>query len=205
MTNTRFPILDSAFAISALTAGLFFWGLVNIEGDANALGLPRIFLSRDLWGTVAYGAEGFFAHTLLLPFLLYRDSGIGWFPLVTLVVGAGLVLLSATLIRRWRYRFILTVVMTFTAISVHITFTSFLDMANRIDLGVMCLTKNRCDRTPVQNRVLFAKNQDSVAERSGIIMSANDAFMVLLTESGLFVLPMSSIKFLETAKQPAGP
>ena len=196
MAGIPSKLLDSALAIAIATAALYFLGLVNSEGDASALGLPRALFNRDVWGTVAYGGEGLLLYTILLP---QAAMSIGWEVAVTFGSVLVIAFVSAYLARKSEHRLLLVAVLSYLALTIHVMLCSYWQMTQKIAVSYACLKDGKCELTPLMNRVVFSKTDDEEDERKGLILSATENYLVLLTKQGLFVMPMSRLKLIETA------
>ena len=199
MSGTPPKLLDSALAIAIASATLYFLGLVNGEGDASALSLPRALFSRDLWSTVAYGGEGLLIFVVLLP---QAVISIGWASAVTFGAVVLVALVSAYLSRRSKHRLLWVAALTYLALAVHIMLCSYWQMMQKVEVYATCLkSKGDCSSAPLMNRVVFSKTDEEEDERTGLILSVTEVHLVMLTKKGLFVMPMSRLKLIETATE----
>lgn len=197
MTGIPSKLLDSALVIAIASAALYFLGVVNSEGDASALSLPRALFNRDVWSTVAYGGEGLLIYTVLLP---QAAMGIGLAAAATFSMVVLVALVSAYLARKLRHRLLLVAALTFLALTVHVMLCSYWQMTQKVAVSAACLKDSQhCELAPLKNRVVFSKTENEEDERKGLILSATENYLVLLTVRGLFVMPMSRLKLMETA------
>jgi hypothetical protein len=198
MPQVASKLLDSALAIAIASAALYFLGVLNSEGDAAALGLPRALFHRDAWGTVAYGGEALWVFTVLMPFVAFGNGGVGWFPLIALAVAVLCVCFAAYVKRSSPNRLAYILAVAYIGLSIHVLRTSSLQMQVKISNSVACLTESRCDRVALSNRIVFLRSESAEDERSGIILSATEHYLFLLTKAGLFTMPVARIKYIET-------
>jgi hypothetical protein len=196
-------LLDSAFVLASLSAGLYFLGLLNEEGDASGMGLPRSMLARGLWDTVAYGGEGLLALTVLLPSTIGGSSGIGWRPIAFLVLVVGVGLIAAYLSRKSEHRAITVCLAVYVALCIHVMATSSLQMKKSVELAAALVQPRSCDKEPADRqkpklmRVVFSMTESEEDERSGIMLAVSEKFLVMESETGLFLLPLDKLKRME--------
>ncbi|WP_426148778.1 hypothetical protein [Polaromonas sp. DSR2-3-2] len=199
MVTLASKVLDSAFVLALLSAAFYFLGLLNAEGEAAALGLPRSLLQRDVWNTVAYGGEGFLVLLVLLPVVSLGPEGVGWLAWITFSVGILLVLTSFYLFRTSPQRIFWILGAVYLGVSIHVMIGSYAQMNKKIELATICLSRKQCDSVPLRNRIVFAKTEQQEDQRVGVILTASDHFLVMLSRSGFVVIPVARIKLMETA------
>lgn len=193
-------VVDSAFALAMMAAVFYFFGLANLHGDASGLGIPQAFFKRDIWDTVAYGVEGVLISMVMLPVTFYGHSGIRWAVIIVIVVGLSLIFLSYFLLSRWKYRLYLVGFLVINTLYAHIFVNSAFDVQDRVIEAFRCLRGQGCKAARIPNRVVFQEKEGALSERVGIMISMNRDFLIMVTLEGLFIVPVSSIRTLQTDK-----
>jgi hypothetical protein len=177
-----------------------FLGIANERGDAAGLGIPHAFVSRDIWETVAYGADGVLVSVILLPFTLYDQTGIKWsIVAIVLVAVLGSVILFYWL-RRSQYRHYVLALWILASLHLHIFAHSASQIQDRVRDSLKCLQNQGCAASRVPNRLLFTESEGSLKERTGMLLTMNQNYLIMIADGGLFIVPVGSIRSLETAK-----
>jgi hypothetical protein len=148
---------------------------------------------------VAYGGEGLLIYTVLLPLAI---PNIGWAAIGTILIFLLVVLSTSYFFRKSKYRPLIVISLSYIVLAIHVMLCSYWQMTQKISVSAACLKdRNSCSLVPLINRVVFSKTDNEEDERNGLILSATETHLVMLTKNGLFVMPMSRLKLIETSHE----
>ncbi len=200
MEIRRSLVLDSALAVTLGTALSFFLGLAHEQGTAAGLGIPAEFVARDVWRTVAAGADGLLAAVVFFPFSFFGVNGFHWNVANVVVIGVALLGALLWFFRRSGFKPVALLLwgLVFAFFQIHVT------AANRIQDWVrrseQCLRGQGCPAARVPNRVVYSSSDGVKKETIGMLLSMNAKFMIMFSDGGLLVVPNDSVQEIATAK-----
>jgi hypothetical protein len=136
---------------------------------------------------------------VLLPF---STPSIGSAAIGTFFIFLFVVFASSYFLRKLKHQLLIAIFLSYVALVVHVMACSYWQMIQQISIFTTCLNdRHSCNLVslPLENRVVFSKTDNEEDERNGIILSANGTHLIMLTKNGLFVMPMSRLKLIETS------
>lgn len=196
-----FPVLDAAAFIAACTAILYLFGLANSQGDAYILQLPSAILKRDLWDTVALGAESLLV-SVVFPFAVaFADGTPQWKVILIFLGGAFVSLLIYFLFRKKSWGFVLLTTWTIGALYLYLYISSATLMTLQLARVQTCLANTKiCDSSIPYGRIVYSVGGDAIEERTGSLLLASHEYFVLYTIRGILVVPKGSVRFVESGR-----